>query len=175
MWVSRVRSRGWVWSVIRWWGSTSNPRSSQARNRPVPSFYEPGLPICFSQALWKEKLRLIADLTAVAEASVRFICFGTPQESWRARADLTFVGRGGGGTRQGLATEEASRGCTHWRASPDALAIFRTEDAEPGTDLPPANGSPIAGQVHLVASERSMVRSARIWRPPGACRQTHDR
>jgi UDPglucose 6-dehydrogenase len=56
-----------------------------------PPFFEPGLPGLLSDALGGGRLTFTDQLEQVANASVHFICVGTPQRHGENAADMTYV------------------------------------------------------------------------------------
>lgn len=56
-----------------------------------PPFYEPGLPELLAQARQTGRLKFTDRATEVADATVHFVCVGTPQSSNSNSADLRYV------------------------------------------------------------------------------------
>jgi UDPglucose 6-dehydrogenase len=54
-------------------------------------FYEPGLPELLDDVMDTGRVRFTTDLTAVAGATVHFVCVGTPQKRGEFAADLAYV------------------------------------------------------------------------------------
>lgn len=54
-------------------------------------FYEPGLPELLEQGIAFNRLRFTTDPSSINEATVHFICVGTPQSTDSNAADLTYV------------------------------------------------------------------------------------
>jgi UDPglucose 6-dehydrogenase len=56
-----------------------------------PPFFEPGLPEILAESLSTGRLTFTTDPAAAQEATVHFICVGTPQKHGESAADLRFV------------------------------------------------------------------------------------
>ncbi|MEP9382524.1 UDP-glucose/GDP-mannose dehydrogenase family protein [Nocardioides sp. KR10-350] len=56
-----------------------------------PPFHEPGLPELLKEALSSGRLHFTTDASAAADATVHFICVGTPQKKHENAADLSYV------------------------------------------------------------------------------------
>jgi len=59
--------------------------------RAKPPFYEPGFEELLGRSLASGRLRFSADMADAAEATVHFVCVGTPQKRGEYAADLRFV------------------------------------------------------------------------------------
>ncbi|MFT4084962.1 MAG: UDP-glucose/GDP-mannose dehydrogenase family protein [Nocardioides sp.] len=56
-----------------------------------PPFHEPGLPELLAETLATGRLRFTTDAAEAADATVHFVCVGTPQKKGEYAADMTYV------------------------------------------------------------------------------------
>ena len=67
------------------------PDHVAALSRGEPPFFEPGLPEILSEGLATGRLSFTTDAFEAADATVHFVCVGTPQRLGEYAADLHFV------------------------------------------------------------------------------------
>ncbi|WP_166134256.1 UDP-glucose dehydrogenase family protein [Nocardioides ochotonae] len=67
------------------------PEQVAALSRGEAPFFEPGLPELLTEAGASGRLAFTTDAVAAAEATVHFICVGTPQKPGENAADMRFV------------------------------------------------------------------------------------
>lgn len=67
------------------------PEQAAMLGRGEPPFFEPGLPDLLATGLAAGRLRFTTDVEQAADATVHFVCVGTPQKKGEYAADLTHV------------------------------------------------------------------------------------
>jgi UDPglucose 6-dehydrogenase len=72
-------------------GVDSDPERSDALSAGKAPFYEPGLEELLADGQATGRLRFSVDIADAAEATVHFLCVGTPQATGQHAADLSFV------------------------------------------------------------------------------------
>jgi UDPglucose 6-dehydrogenase len=72
-------------------GIDSDPERSDALSAGKAPFYEPGLDELLEQGQATGRLRFGSDIDDAAEATVHFLCVGTPQSQGQHAADLRYV------------------------------------------------------------------------------------
>ena len=72
-------------------GVDSDPAKVEALNAGRAPLFEPGLDELLARVLPTGRLRFTTDIAQVADASVHFVCVGTPQMVGENAADTTFV------------------------------------------------------------------------------------
>ncbi|MDF2094345.1 UDP-glucose/GDP-mannose dehydrogenase family protein [Knoellia sp. 3-2P3] len=72
-------------------GVDSDPAKVEALNAGRAPLFEPGLDELLGRVLPTGRLRFTTDIAEVADASVHFVCVGTPQMVGENAADTTFV------------------------------------------------------------------------------------
>lgn len=72
-------------------GVDTNAERVDTLSAGTPPFFEPGLGELLSTEVASGRLSFTTDMRHVAEASIHFVCVGTPQASSGSSADLTFV------------------------------------------------------------------------------------
>src|SRR5690625_287152 len=69
---------------------TNTERVATLQSATAP-FFEPGLDELLQEGVASDQLSFSSDIANVSDASVHFICVGTPQTASGSTADLTFV------------------------------------------------------------------------------------
>ena len=67
------------------------PEQVERLSRGEAPFFEPGLPELLETAMASGRLRFTTEPSAAADATMHFICVGTPQRKGENAADLTYV------------------------------------------------------------------------------------
>jgi UDPglucose 6-dehydrogenase len=67
------------------------PDHVAALSRGEPPFFEPGLPELLSEGIASGRLRFTTEASEAADATVHFVCVGTPQRLGEYAADMHFV------------------------------------------------------------------------------------
>jgi len=120
-------------------GIDSDPERSDALAAGKAPFYEPGLDEMLAQGQATGRLRFSTDIADAAEATVHFLCVGTPQSHGQHAADLTYVES----------------------AVADLLTILKPDDVVVGkSTVPVGTAAGIADRVRAAAPGADL-----IWNP----------
>src|SRR6476646_6059260 len=106
-----------------------------ALNRAEPPFYEPGLSDLLRETLATGRLTFSHDPKAVAQASVHFLCVGTPQKRGENSADLQFVDAAVTALLPQLSPGDVVVGKSTVPVGTAEAIAARVSEAEPGATL----------------------------------------
>ena len=132
-------------------GVDVNTEQVQTLSRGEAPFYEPGLTELLQAGLDAQKLAFSSDIAAAQDATVYFVCVGTPQKSGEFAADLTFV-------------EEAFQ---------SLLAVLKPGDVVVGkSTVPVGTAERLAAMVQAVEPDAVLIWNPEFLREGKAVRDT---
>lgn len=116
-------------------GVDSDPERSDALATGKAPFYEPGLEELLEQGLATGRLRFSADIADAADATVHFLCVGTPQSHGQHAADLSYVDSAVADLLPLLEAGDVVVGKSTVPVGTAAGIAAKVRDAVPGADL----------------------------------------